>query len=55
MNGVHFAYGHAEMTQGFNQDVTVGGPMRNGLIVRIHYVAFGTPSQNVIVRIEIRE
>jgi hypothetical protein len=53
--GVHFEYGHWSTTQGFNQDVTVGGPVRNGLYVRIHYVRFGTPPDNVIVRLELRE
>jgi len=53
--GVHFEYSHWAMTQGFNQDVTVGGPLRNGLYVRIHYVRFGTPPENVIVRLELRE
>jgi len=53
--GVHFEYSHWGMTQGFNQDVTVGGPVRSGLYVRIHYVRFGTPADNVIVRLEVRE
>ncbi len=53
--GVHFEYSHWSMTQGFNQDVTVGGPVRKGVFVRIHYVRFGTPPDNVIVRLELRE
>jgi hypothetical protein len=54
--GVHFEYSHWMTTQGFSQDITVGGPMRSGLHVRIHYVRFGTPPyENVIVRIELRE
>jgi hypothetical protein len=49
-------YSHWMTTQGFSQDITVGGPMRSGLHVRIHYVRFGTPPyENVIVRIELRE
>jgi hypothetical protein len=55
VSGVHFEYSHWGMTQGFNQDVTVGGPVRNGLYVRIHYVSFGTPPGNVMVRLELRE
>jgi len=43
------------MTQGFNQDVTVAGPVRSGLYVRIQCVKFGTPPRHVIVRLELRE
>ena len=53
--GVHFEYSHWSVSQGFNQDVTVGGPIRNGLQVRIHYVRFGTPPDHVIVRLEVRQ
>ena len=55
VSGVHFEYGSAGMSQGFNQDVTVGGPIRAGLYVRIHYVSVGARHDNVIVRREIRQ
>jgi len=58
--GVHFEYSHWNMSQGFNQDVTAGGPIREGLYVRIHYVSIDRPSfatglsYGTIVRLEIR-
>jgi hypothetical protein len=53
---VHFEYSHWSVSQGFNQDVTVGGPIREGLYVRIRYVdrpplANGR-SDTTIVRLE---
>lgn len=59
--GVHFEYSHWNMSQGFNQDITVGGPIREGLYVRIHYVnmdpaSFATNRRYAtIVRLEIRQ
>jgi hypothetical protein len=59
--GVHFEYSHWIMSQGFNQDITVGGPIREGLYVRIHYVDVNRPSSAtarsyaMIVRLEIRQ
>jgi hypothetical protein len=59
--GVHFEYSHWNVSQGFNQDVTAGGPIREGLYVRIHYVRDDRPSfatglsYRTIVRLEIRQ
>jgi branched-subunit amino acid transport protein len=53
--GVHFEYSHWSISQGFNQDVTVGGPIREGLYVRIHYVRLADESFGTIVRLEIRQ
>ena len=52
--GVHFEYSHWSVSQGFNQDVTVGGPIQEGLYVRIHYVRLAGESFGTIVRLEIR-
>jgi hypothetical protein len=59
--GVHFEYSHWNVSQGFNQDVTAGGPIRQGLYVRVHYVNIGRSSlatnltYGMIVRLEIRQ
>lgn len=53
--GVHFEYSHWSVSQGFNQDVTVGGPIREGLYVRIHYVRLPGESFGTIVRLELRQ
>jgi len=53
--GVHFAYSHRLASQGFNQDVTVGGPIREGIYVRIHYVLLAADPYGTIVRLEIRQ
>jgi hypothetical protein len=51
VNDVHFAYASAVITQGFSQDFASGGPIRAGLLVRIHYV--GDPRSATVVRLEI--
>jgi hypothetical protein len=59
--GVHFEYSHWNVSQAFNQDITVGGPIREGLYVRIHYVgqdrlSFATDRPYaMIVRLEVRQ
>ena len=54
--GVHFAYSDYEVTQGFNNTSSHGGLVREGLIVRIHYVRVGNESEHAatIARLEIR-
>jgi len=47
--GVRFAYSDYVITGGFNQSQSHGGPMRDGLLVRIHYL----PPSNMIVKLEI--
>ncbi len=53
--GVHFEYSHWSVSQGFNQDITVGGPIREGSYVRIHYVHLAGESYGTIVRLELRQ
>jgi len=52
--GVHFEYSHWSASQGFNRDITVGGPIREGSYVRIHYVYEAAASYATIVRLEMR-
>ena len=53
--GVHFAYSDYVLTSGFNNTSSHGGPIRQGLYVRIHYVRLGrSEDANSIVRLEIR-
>jgi hypothetical protein len=49
VNGVPFGYSDYVITGGFNQTQSHGGPIREGLAVRIHYI----PRGNVIVKLEI--
>jgi hypothetical protein len=49
VSGVAFAYSDYAITGGFNQTESHGGPIREGLSVRIHYLS---PS-NVIVKLEV--
>jgi hypothetical protein len=56
VNGVLFSYSDAELTPGFNQTSSHGGPIREGLDVRIHYIGiFGDPVQPTILKLEIRQ
>ncbi len=52
VDGVHFEYSEHEVTGAFNYRSVNGGPIREGLQVRIHYVDLATGPQ--IVRLEIR-
>ncbi len=47
--GVRFAYSDYVITGGFNQSQSHGGPLRDGLLVRIHYL----PPSNTIVKLEV--
>ena len=49
VNGVPFAYSDYSITGGFNQTQSHGGPIREGLSVRIHYL----PPSNLIVKVEV--
>lgn len=49
---IAFAYSHNIITGGFNRPALRGGPIREGLNVRIHFLPMA-PSGNVITRIEI--
>lgn len=49
---VAFAYSHNIVTGGFNRPALRGGPIREGLKVRIHFLPMA-PSGNVITRIEV--
>lgn len=48
VNGVHFRYSDYNVTAGFNNTASHGGPVRDGLPVRITYLG------NAILRLEIR-
>jgi hypothetical protein len=49
VKGVRFAYSDYVITGGFNQTQSHGGPIREGLPVRIHYL----PPSNLIVKLEV--
>ena len=51
VSGVHFAYSDYVVTAGFNQTSSHGGPIREGLLVRISYR--GSLSDAEIVKLEI--
>ena len=53
VNGVRFEYSDFEVTSGFNNTSSHGGPVRQGLYVRIHYIERN--SKNVILKLEIKE
>jgi len=53
VNGVRFAYQDDVYTGGFNHDAGRGGPMREGLFVRIRYVPSAQPYGNLILHLEI--
>jgi hypothetical protein len=51
VSGIPFRYSDFQMTDGFNQTSSHGGPIKNDSYVRICY----DPSGNVILRLEIRD
>lgn len=53
VDGVHFAYSDYNITSAFNNTSSHGGPIREGLLVRIHYV--GSTDRAQIVRLEVAE
>jgi hypothetical protein len=54
VNGVEFWYG-IDLTPCFHKLVADGGPMREGLYVRIRYVDDPVLKRNSIIRLEIRK
>jgi hypothetical protein len=50
---VRFAYSDYILEGGFNRTSSHGGPIREGLMVRIHYS--GQPSHATILRLEVRD
>lgn len=57
-NGVGFTYSDNAITGGFNKTTLKKGPIREGLLVRIHYTQLpnaGPTPLNVIARLEILE
>ena len=52
VGGVRFRYAQWAARRGFHQTSEAGGPIREGLEVRIHYV--GPPEDPTIVRLEAR-
>ncbi|MBX9747944.1 MAG: hypothetical protein K2X34_13645 [Hyphomonadaceae bacterium] len=52
IGGVRFSYSPTSITGGFNRSQSHGGPIREGLPVRICYVR-GVGTENAIVRLEI--
>jgi hypothetical protein len=53
VGNVRFRYSDFSVQSGFNRSSSHGGPIREGLMVRIHYI--GQPSQATILRLETRE
>jgi hypothetical protein len=54
VSGVRFEYSSADLTPGYKQTSTHGGPInRNGLPVRIHYVTDAGTGRNTILKLEI--
>lgn len=53
VTGIPFEFSDYVVTGGFNQSASHGGPLRQGLPVRICYVGDGIRGGNVIVRLEI--
>lgn len=53
VQGVYFAYSDYSVTSGFNNTSSHGGPIREGLYVRIHYT--GSVTRGTIVKLEIRD
>jgi hypothetical protein len=53
VGSVWFAYSDYIVESGFNRTSSHGGPIREGLMVRIHYS--GQPSHATILRLEVRE
>lgn len=51
VNGVRFDYSDYEVTSAFNQTSSHGGPIRAGLLVRIHYVDLASGPR--ITRLEV--
>ncbi|MGO9485058.1 MAG: hypothetical protein ACLPX9_10815 [Rhodomicrobium sp.] len=49
VNGVHFSYSDYKFSQGFNNTSSHGGPIRQGLHVKIAYMG------NTIIKLEIAE
>ena len=55
VNGVRFSYSQHSESVGFHTPAKYGGPIREGLIVRIHYAQlFGDPSEPAILKLEIK-
>ncbi|WP_461535268.1 hypothetical protein [Spongorhabdus nitratireducens] len=48
VNGVMFKYSGYRITQGFNQTASEGGPVREGLPVRVSYI----DQDNTIIKLE---
>ena len=53
VQGVYFAYSDYSVTSGFNNTSSHGGPMREGLYVRIHYTRSVTGE--TITKLEVRD
>jgi hypothetical protein len=53
VNTVRFEFSDYEITGGFNRTASHGGPIREGLPVRICYVHRSASDRNIIARLEI--
>jgi hypothetical protein len=53
VQGVYFAYSDYVITPGFNNTSSHGGPIRAGLLVRIHFI--GPATRATIVKLEISD
>lgn len=54
VDGVGFSYSDFHSTPFFNQTASHGGPVREGLYVRIHYVYSEIGNEPMILRLEVR-
>ena len=55
VNDVSFSYSNNEITGGFNHVADWGGPIREGLYVRISYMEHKDITDNVIIKLEIKK
>lgn len=53
VGGVRFAYSDYSVGAGFNNTSSHGGPIREGLLVRIHYT--GSQGRTTILQLEIKK
>ena len=56
VQGIQFGYSEFSDSVGFHNTSAYGGPMKDGLLVRIHYIDLeGDPSEPTILKLEVRK
>lgn len=53
VNGVRFSYSDYLVTNGFNHTTSHGGPIHEGLDVRIEYIKNDRIGKNIIIKLEV--